>query len=100
MLGALVREGRDPKLARMKSKVLYGSKNRLDAKDLAKSFSVVTYLITSDAGKFAEFMRDCKGGSGSAVEREVAAVIKHYGSYARLESAWKQYALNGFRLAR
>jgi hypothetical protein len=30
----------------------------------------------------------------------VAAVIKHYGSYSKIEERWKAYALNGFRLAR
>ena len=34
------------------------------------------------------------------VEREVLAVIKHYGSYRKIEEGWKAYALNNFRIPR
>jgi len=101
MLLKLVRQGRDPKLAKIKGKVLYGKKNRLTAQDLAKAVSVVSYLATDNTKKFAAFVRDAKTGpGGNAVEREVSAVIKHYGSYTKIEQGWKSYALNGFRVNR
>jgi hypothetical protein len=96
----LVRSGRDPQLDKMKGKNLYEAENRLSVQDLAKGTSVVDFLILDDPKKFAAFFRDAKTGSGSPVEREVAAVIKHYGSYGKIEERWKAYALNGFRLAR
>ncbi|MHC4550110.1 MAG: hypothetical protein ACYTEZ_15165 [Planctomycetota bacterium] len=97
----LVRGGRDTPLDRMKGKNLYDPKNKLTVQDLAKAFTVVTFLIQDDRKKFAAFYLDAKTGSGgSEVEREVAAVIKHYGSYRELDKRWKQYALNGFKISR
>ena len=97
----LVRTGRDPQLDKIKGKNLYEAENRLSVQDLAKAHSVVTFLILDDPKKFAAFFKDAKaGGSGGDVEREVAAVIKHYGSYGKIEERWKAYALNGYRLAR
>ena len=97
----MARAGNDPKLERIKGKDLFDNKNRLNAQDLAKGWSVVTFLMLDDAKKFAAFYRDAKNGPGSdAVEREVSAVIKHYGSYRKIEQAWKKYALNNFRIAR
>jgi hypothetical protein len=100
LITQLVRTGRDPQLEQIKGRNLYEEKNKLAVQDLAKAHSVVTFLILDDPKKFAEFFRDAKTGSGSEVEREVAAVIKHYGSYGKIEERWKAYALNGFRLAR
>jgi len=100
LLVALIREGRDPPLDRMKSKVLFGSENRLGAQDLAKAWSLVSFLIQDDPEKFAAFLDECKGGSGSEVEREAAAVILHYGSYDKIEQGWRAWALNGFRAVR
>jgi len=101
LLLQLVRSGRDPQLDLMKTKNLYERDNRLSVQDLAKAHSVVTFLIHDDAKRFAAFLNDAKGGvGGDAVEREVAAVIKHYGSYQKIEERWKAYALNGFRIAR
>jgi len=101
LLLGLVRGGRDPKLDRMKTKNLFEAKNRLTAKDLAKSLSVVTFLIRDDPKTFAAFFRDAKlGGSRDPVEREVSAVLKHYSSYAKIEQRWRAYALNGFHLVR
>jgi len=97
----MARAGNDPKLERIKGKDLFDNKNRLSAQDLAKGWSVVTFLMLDDAKKFAAFYRDAKNGPGSdAVEREVSAVIKHYGSYRKIEEAWKKYALNNFRIVR
>jgi hypothetical protein len=97
----LVRGGRDPQLERMKGKNLFESENRLSVQDLAKGTSVVTFLILDDPKKFAAFFLDCKTGSGDdKVEREVAAVIKHYGSYQKIEERWKAYALNGYKISR
>ncbi len=96
----LVRTGRDPQLEKMKGKNLYEAENRLSVQDVAKAASVVTYLVLDDPKKFAAFFHDAKTGTGTEVEREVAAVIKHYGSYQKIEERWKAYALNGFRLAR
>jgi len=84
----------------MKGKNLYEADNRLSVQDVAKAHSVVTFLILDDPKKFAAFFRDAKTGSGNEVEREVAAVIKHYGSYGKIEERWKAYALNGYRIAR
>lgn len=100
LLTQLVRTGRDPQLEQIKGKNLYEAQNKLSVQDLAKAHSVVTFLILDDPKKFSEFFRDAKTGSGGEVEREVAAVIKHYGSYGKIEERWKAYALNGFRLAR
>jgi hypothetical protein len=100
LLLQMVRQGRDPSLEKIKGKELYGEKNRLATEDLAKGYSVVTYLIQSDAAKFAAFFEAAKEGPGSPVEREVVAVLQHYGSYQAIEDGWRQYALNGFRLAR
>ncbi len=101
MLLGLVQGGRDPKLEAIKGKDLYAVKNRLVTGDLAKAWSVVTYLIEDDAKKFAAFFADAKGGSGGdPVERETAAVLKHYGSYGKIDEGWKKYALNGFRVVR
>jgi hypothetical protein len=100
LLLQMVRQGRDPSLEKIKGKELYGEKNRLATEDLAKGYSVVTYLIQSDAAKFAAFFEAAKEGQGSPVEREVAAVLEHYGSYQAIEDGWRKYALNGFRLAR
>jgi len=96
----LVRTGRDPPLDKMKGKNLYEAENRLSVQDVAKAHSVVTFLILDDPKKFAAFFEDAKTGSGNEVEREVAAVIKHYGSYTKIEERWKAYALNGYRIAR
>ncbi|MHC4937613.1 MAG: hypothetical protein ACYTHK_01430 [Planctomycetota bacterium] len=97
----MVRAGGDPKLERFKGRDLYDQKNRLTAEQLAKGWSVVTFLILDDAKKFAEFFSDAKNGPGETpVEREVAAVIKHYGSYRKIEERWKAYALNNFRIPR
>ncbi|MGQ0613700.1 MAG: hypothetical protein ACT4PV_08190 [Planctomycetaceae bacterium] len=93
--------GRDPKLEAIKGKDLYALKNRLTTGDLAKAWSVVTYLIEDDAKLFAAFFADAKGGGGGdPVERETAAVLKHYGSYSKIDEGWKKYALNGFRVVR
>jgi hypothetical protein len=100
LLTQLVRTGRDPQLDKMKGKNLYEADNRLSVQDLAKGHSVVTFLILDDPKKFAAFYKDVKTGNGSEVEREVAAVIKHYGSYGKIEERWKAYALNGFRISR
>jgi hypothetical protein len=101
LLVGLVRGGRDPKLDRMKSKDLFDPKNRLKAQDLAKALSVVTFLILDDVDKFRAFFLDCKtGGPSDPVEREVIAVLKHYGSYQKIDERWKAFALNGFRLVR
>jgi len=97
----MVRSGNDPKLDRIKGKGLYDNKNRLSAQDLAKGWSVVTFLTLDDARKFAAFVHDAKNGpGGDAVEREVSAVIKHYGSYRKIEEKWRAYALNNFRIPR
>ena len=62
---------------------------------------MVCFLILDDAKKFAAFYSDAKNGPGdSPIEREVAAVIKHYGSYDKIEARWKAYALNNFRIPR
>jgi hypothetical protein len=101
LLLQLVRGGRDPQLDRMKGKNLYEDMNRLTVQDVAKAWSVVTYLIHDDPRKFAAFFKDAKTGAGDTdVEREVAAVIKHYGSYGKIEEGWKAYALNGYRIQR
>jgi hypothetical protein len=95
----MVRTGRDPKLEKMKGKVLYGSKNRLDHKDIAKAYTVVTFLLQDDIKKFAAFFKDAKTGDGAnAVENETAAALKHYKSYREIDKRWKAYALNGFRM--
>jgi hypothetical protein len=95
----MVRTGRDPKLEQMKGKVLYGTKNRLNHKDIAKAYTVVTFLIQDDIKKFAAFFKDAKTGDGAnAVEAETVAAIKHYKSYREIDKRWKAYALNGFRL--
>ncbi len=96
----LVRSGRDPQLDKMKGKNLYEAENRLSVQDVAKAASVVTFLVLDDPKKFAAFFADAKSGSGNEVEREVASVIKHYGSYQKIEERWKAYVLNGYRLAR
>ncbi|MEE8106163.1 MAG: hypothetical protein V3T86_11570 [Planctomycetota bacterium] len=101
LLANLVRGGRDPLLDKFKGKTLWGSKNRLNARELAKSWSLVTYMIESDKKKFAAFFEDSKTGPGETdVEREVGAMLKHYGSHRKLEEKWRNYARNGFRLAR
>ena len=100
LLLGLVRGGREPKLDRMKGKNLYDPRNQLTVQDLAKGFTTVTFLIQDDRKKFAAFFHDAKNGSGNAVEREVSAVIKHYGSYREIDTRWKQFALNGFRITR
>jgi len=100
LLLGLVRGGREPKLDRMKGKNLYDPRNQLTVQDLAKGFTTVTFLIQDDRKKFAAFFHDAKNGSGNAVEREVSAVIKHYGSYREIDERWKQFALNGFRITR
>ncbi|MFQ5844104.1 MAG: hypothetical protein ACE5JG_03870 [Planctomycetota bacterium] len=101
LLAQLVQKRRDPKLERIKGKDLFSDKNRLTAPDLAKAWSVVTYLIEDDRSKFAAFVRDAKGGPGdTAVEREVAAVIKHYGGYRKIEEGWRRYVANNFRVSR
>ena len=101
LLSTLVQGGRDPLLDKFKGKTLWGSKNRLTARELAKSWSLVTYMIESDKKKFAAFFEDCKTGPGETdVEREVGAMLKHYGSHRKLEQKWRSYARNGFRLAR
>jgi len=97
----MVRTGNDPKLDRIKGKDLFDNKNRLSAQDLAKGWSVVTFLMLDNGKKFAQFFHDAKNGpGGSPVEREVSAVIKHYGSYRKIEERWKAYALNNFRIPR
>jgi hypothetical protein len=99
LLGQAVRAGRDPRLNQIKSKDLYTAGNKLTAEDLAKGLSVVTFLLQDDARKFADFLDDVKTGTPrDEVEREVSAMIKHYGSYDQVEERWKQYALNGFRM--
>jgi len=101
LLSNLVRTGRDPKLDRMKGKNLHDPKNLLKAPDLAKALTVVAFLIQDDVKTFREFMHAVKnGGPSDPIEREVSAVIKHYGSYRKLEERWKVYALNGYRIAR
>jgi len=101
MLLTLVQQGRDPRLDAIKGKDLFSERNRLSAADLAKSWSVVTWLLEEDARKFAVFFGDAKGGGGgSALEREVAAVLKHYGSYDKLDEGWRAYARNNFRIVR
>ena len=97
----MVRAGGDPKLDRFKGKDLYDPKNRLTPEELAKGWSVVVFLVLDDQKKFAAFMTDAKTGPGdTAVEREVLAVIKHYGSYRKIEEKWKAFALNNFRIVR
>lgn len=101
LLTGLVRTGRDPKLDKLKGKQLYGTKNRMDHRDIAKAASVVRFLILDNSKKFAAFVKDAKNGPGATdIEREVGAMIKHYGHYSKVDAAWKKYALNGFRLAR
>jgi hypothetical protein len=101
LLVGLVRSNHDPQLDRMKSKDLFDPKNRLKAQDLAKALSVVTFLILDDVEKFRAFFLDCKtGGPSDPTEREVIAVLKHYGSYQKIDERWKAFALNGFRLVR
>jgi hypothetical protein len=100
LLTQLVRTGRDPQLDKIKGRNLYEADNRLSVQDLAKGYSVVTFLILDDPKKFAAFFHDAKTGSGGEVEREVASVIKHYGSYAKIEERWRAYVLNGFRVSR
>jgi len=98
---ALTRTGNDPKLEKFKAKTLFGKANRLTAHELAKGWSVVTFLILDDGKKFAAFFHDAKNGPGSSpVEREITAVIKHYGSYRKIEQRWRKYALNNFRIVR
>jgi hypothetical protein len=97
----MVRANGDPKLDKFKGRDLYDHKNRLTPEQLAKGWSVVCFLILDDAKKFAAFVADAKNGSGdTSVEREVLAVIKHYGSYRKIEERWKAYALNNFRIPR
>jgi hypothetical protein len=97
----MVRANGDPKLDQFKGRDLYNPQNRLTAEQLAKGWSVVQFLILDDAKTFAAFMTDAKTGPGdSPVEREVAAVIKHYGSYRKIEERWRAYALNNFRIPR
>ncbi|MHC4342226.1 MAG: hypothetical protein ACYSX0_18680, partial [Planctomycetota bacterium] len=101
MLLHLLRTGRDPKLEKIKGKVLYGTKNRMTAQDVAKAWSVVTFLILDNPKKFAAFFRDAKEmGGGTPIEREAAAMLKHYGSYSKVEERWRKFALNGYRIAR
>lgn len=101
LVQGLVRQGRDPPLDRMKSKNLYDVKNRLEAPDLAKAYTVVTMLIHDDPKAFAAFLDDVKlGGPGDPLEREVLAVVKHYGSYDKVDERWKAFARNGFRILR
>jgi len=100
LLTGIVRGNRDTPLNRIKSKDLYDRKNRLTIQDVAKAHSVVSYLILEDREKFAAFVRDAKNGSGTPVEREVNAMIKHYGSYDKVDKAWRRFALNGFRMVR
>ena len=101
LLTNLVRTGRDPKLDKIKGMNLYEPKNSMGYREIAKAASVVEYLIRDNAKKFAAFVNDAKTESGeTGVEREVAAMIKHYGSYRKVEEGWKKYALNGFRIAR
>ena len=96
----LVRGNRDTKLDRMKGKNLYEKKNRLSVPELAKGYTVVTFLIRDDAKKFAAFYRDAKNGDGNEVERETSAVIKHYGSYREIDKRWREFALAGFKIVR
>jgi hypothetical protein len=97
----MVRANGDPKLNKFKGKGLFDPKNQLRIEDLAKGWSVVEFLILDDATKFATFFNDAKNGAGDTpVEREVGAVIKHYGSYRKIEERWKAYALNNFRVVR
>ncbi len=101
LLTRLVQGQRDPKLDRFKAKTLYGDKNRLNSKELAKAWSVVTYLIETDVRKFAEFFIDAKSGPGdSDLEREVSAMLKHFGGYRKVDEAWRAYAKNNFRIVR
>ena len=97
----MARAGGDPKLDHFKGRDLYDPSNRLTAEQLAKGWSIVKFLILDDARKFAEFFTDAKTGPGETpVEREVAAVIKHYGSYRKIEERWRAFALNNFRIVR
>ncbi|MCZ6572008.1 MAG: hypothetical protein O7C98_02455 [Planctomycetota bacterium] len=100
-LAGLVQKRRDPQLQKMKGKDIFSDSNRLTAQELAKAWSVVTYLIHSDAKKFEAFVRDAKQGPGdTAVERETASVIKHYGGYDKVEKGWRKYVGNNFRIVR
>lgn len=97
----LAQTGQDPSLETIKGKVVWGDKNRLNAIELAKAWSVATYLIENDSKVFEAFLADAKTGSGGdPIEREAAAVIKHYGGYAKIDEGWKKYALNNFRILR
>ena len=90
--GIGIRRGHDSlaRLDRFKGRDLYDPKNRLTPEQLAKGWSVVCFLILDDAKKFAEFYDDAKNGPGdSPVEREVSAVIKHYGSYRKIEERYR-----------
>jgi hypothetical protein len=39
-------------------------------------------------------------GGGTPIEREAAAMLKHYGSYTKVEERWKRFAMSGYRIAR
>ena len=101
LIQGLLRQNRDPALDRIKSKNLYEQDNRLEAPDLAKAYTVVTMLILDDPKVFAAFMEDVKlGGTSDPLEREVLALVKHYGSYDKVDERWKAFAKNGFRILR
>lgn len=101
LLLSMVQQGRDPPLDAIRGKDLYSERNRLATPELAKAWSVVTWLVEEDARKFAAFFTDAKAGEGAdALEREVAAVLRHYGSYEKLDHGWRAYVRNDFRVVR
>ena len=101
MLKQKLSQGSPPKLDKMKNKDLFTKGNMLTVPDIAKAYTVVKMLVRMDPKKFAQFVADAKTGSSeNAVENEVAAVIKHYGGYRKIEKSWNEYARNGFRVAR
>jgi hypothetical protein len=101
LLLSLVHQGRDPPLDAIRGKDLFSERNRLAMPDLAKAWSVVTWLLEDDARKFAAFFVEAKTGEGGgAEEREVAAVLRHYGSYQKLDEGWRAYVRNDFRVVR
>ncbi len=101
MLKQLVIAGKAPSLDKMKSKDLFTPGNKLTVPDIAKAYTLVRLLVRMDPKKFAKFVGDAKTGkSENPVEREVSAVIKHYGGYKKIEASWVEYATNGFRVGR
>ena len=62
---------------------------------------LVAVLVSSRSGMAAQVFIDAKAGSGdSDLEREVNAMLKHYGGYRKVDGGWRAYAKNNFRIVR